>query len=51
MKIGDTLTDAARPTDQPFPGYKEVKPLVFCGLYSTDTAATKILRDAFSNCG
>jgi len=45
-KIGDTLTDAARPTEQPCPGYKEVKPLVFCGLYSTDTAKYEDLRDA-----
>lgn len=46
VKIGDTLTDAAQPTDTPFPGYKEVKPLVFCGLYSTDTAKYEDLRDA-----
>ncbi len=46
VKIGDTLTDAVRPTDQPFPGYKDVKPLVFCGLYSTDTAKYEDLRDA-----
>jgi GTP-binding protein LepA len=46
VKIGDTLTDAAHPTDQPFPGYKDVKPLVFCGLYSTDTAKYEDLRDA-----
>jgi len=45
-KIGDTLTEAARPTESPFPGYKEVKPLVFCGLYSTDTARFEDLRDA-----
>ncbi len=45
-KIGDTITDAARPTDLPFPGYKEAKPLVFCGLYSTDTAQFEDLRDA-----
>ena len=38
VKIGDTITDAVQPTAEPFPGYKEVKPLVFCGLYSTDTA-------------
>ena len=31
---------------EPFPGYKEVKPLVFCGLYSTDTAKYEDLRDA-----
>ncbi|HJU05870.1 MAG TPA: translation elongation factor 4 [Nitrospiraceae bacterium] len=46
VKIGDTLTEAARSTDAPFPGYKEVKPLVFCGLYSTDTAKYEDLRDA-----
>ncbi|MGA6826362.1 translation elongation factor 4 [Nitrospira sp. NS4] len=46
VKIGDTLTDAAQPTSTPFPGYKEVKPLVFCGLYSTDTAKYEDLRDA-----
>ncbi|MGQ0812797.1 MAG: translation elongation factor 4 [Nitrospiraceae bacterium] len=46
VKIGDTLTDSASPTDSAFPGYKEVKPLVFCGLYSTDTAKYEDLRDA-----
>lgn len=46
IKIGDTLTDAANPTEAPFPGYKKVKPLVFCGLYSTDTAKFEDLRDA-----
>ncbi len=46
VKIGDTMTDAARSTDAPFPGYKEVKPMVFCGLYSTDTAKYEDLRDA-----
>jgi GTP-binding protein LepA len=45
-KIGDTLTDAARPTDAPLPGYKDVKPMVFCGLYTTDTARFEDLRDA-----
>ena len=46
VKIGDTLTDAVSPTRAPFPGYKEVKPLVFCGLYPTDTARYEDLRDA-----
>jgi len=45
-KIGDTLTDASRPTDAPCPGYKEVRPMVFCGLYTTDTARFEDLRDA-----
>ncbi len=40
------ITDAVQPTNAPFPGYKEVKPLVFCGLYSTDTAKYEDLRDA-----
>ena len=46
VKIGDTLTDAVTPTSTPFSGYKEVKPLVFCGLYPTDTARYEDLRDA-----
>ena len=46
VKIGDTLTDAVTPTSAPFPGYKDVKPLVFCGLYPTDTARYEDLRDA-----
>ena len=46
VKIGDTLTDAVTPTSAPFPGYKEVKPLVFCGLYPTDTSRYEDLRDA-----
>ncbi len=46
VKIGDTLTDAVLPTSAPFPGYKEVKPLVFCGLYPTDTSRYEDLRDA-----
>jgi GTP-binding protein LepA len=45
-KIGDTITEADRPTASSFPGYKEAKPLVFCGLYSTDTAQFEDLRDA-----
>ncbi len=45
-KIGDTLTDASRPTDTPFPGYRDVKPLVFCGLYTTDNADYVDLRDS-----
>ncbi len=37
-KIGDTLTEDARPTSEPFPGFQEVKPMVFAGLYPTDNA-------------
>ncbi len=35
-KIGDTITEAARPTAQPFPGFKEIKPMVFAGLYPVE---------------
>lgn len=45
-KIGDTLTQADRPTDVPLPGYREVKPMVFCGLYTLDHADYENLRDS-----
>jgi GTP-binding protein LepA len=45
-KIGDTLTDAKTPTPEPFPGFREIKPLVFAGLYPTDNAEYGDLRDA-----
>jgi GTP-binding protein LepA len=35
-KIGDTITEAARPTAEPFPGFKELKPMVFAGLYPVE---------------
>jgi GTP-binding protein LepA len=45
-KIGDTLTEEARPTAEPFPGFQEIKPMVFAGLYPTDNAQYEDLRDA-----
>ncbi len=33
IKVGDTITGAENPTDKPHPGYRELKPFVFCGLY------------------
>ena len=45
-RIGDTITDASRPTVKPYPGYKEAKPMVFCGLYPTDSDLFEDLRDA-----
>jgi len=45
-KIGDTITDASMPAKEPCPGYKEVKPMVFCGLYPTDMSQYEELKDA-----
>jgi GTP-binding protein LepA len=47
-KIGDTITEDARPTSEPFPGYQEIKPMVFAGLYPTNNADYEDLRDALS---
>jgi GTP-binding protein LepA len=46
VQIGDTITEAARPVAEPFPGFQEVKPMVFAGLYPTDSAQYEDLRDA-----
>jgi GTP-binding protein LepA len=45
-RVGDTITAAARPAEAPLPGYKEVKPMVFCGLYPADDSSYEDLRDA-----
>ena len=45
-KIGDTVTDASRPTETPLPGYKEAKPMVFSGMYPITGDQYELLRDA-----
>ncbi len=45
-KIGDTITEAARPTAEPLPGFKELKPMVFAGLYPVEGHEYPELRDA-----
>ena len=45
-KVGDTVTNADSPCDKPLPGYKEVQPMVYCGLYPADGAKYPDLRDA-----
>jgi GTP-binding protein LepA len=45
-QIGDTVTDAQRPTDQPFPGFKPLKPMVFAGLYPVEGHRYQELREA-----
>ena len=45
-KIGDTITEDARPTTVPFPGFQEIKPMVFSGLYPIEPNQYEALRDA-----
>jgi GTP-binding protein LepA len=45
-KVGDTVTEAARPCVTPFPGFQEVKPMVFSGIFPIDAANYEDLRDA-----
>jgi GTP-binding protein LepA len=46
VRVGDTLTYAERPTDEPLPGYREAKPMVFTGLFPIDNKDYENLRDA-----
>ena len=46
LRVGDTLTSRANPASEPLPGYREVKPMVFCGLFPIDTDQFPELRDA-----
>jgi GTP-binding protein LepA len=45
-KIGDTITDAVNPADEPLPGFEEIKPMVFAGLYPVESHEHGMLRDA-----
>ena len=45
-RVGDTITLAERPAEAPVPGFKEVQPMVFCGLYPTDAADYENLKSA-----
>jgi GTP-binding protein LepA len=46
LRVGDTLTSEANPAAEPLPGYKDVKPMVFAGLFPTDSDDYPELRDA-----
>ena len=46
VHVGDTVTTAECGADEPLPGYKEVKPMVYCGIYPADGARYDDLRDA-----
>lgn len=45
-KVGDTVTDEARPADEPLPGYQDPQPMVYSGLFPIDNAQFPELRDA-----
>ena len=45
-KVGDTITDAENPAPEPCPGYKDIKPMVFSGLYTTEAIQYEDLKDA-----
>ncbi|KUJ90745.1 MAG: GTP-binding protein LepA [Thermoanaerobacter thermocopriae] len=45
-RVGDTITDADNPADSPLPGYKEVVPMVFCGIYPADGQDYENLKEA-----
>jgi GTP-binding protein LepA len=46
LRVGDTLTAQGRPAAEPLEGYREVRPMVFCGLFPIDTDRFEDLRDA-----
>jgi GTP-binding protein LepA len=46
LRVGDTLTSRGRPATEALPGYREVRPMVFCGLFPIDTDRYEDLRDA-----
>jgi len=46
LRVGETLTHPGRTAAEPLPGYREVKPMVFCGLFPVDTDRFADLRDA-----
>ena len=48
IRVGDTITHVDNPTAEPMPGYKEVQPVVFCGIFPVDGAKYNELKDALA---
>jgi len=48
MHVGDTITSAKHPADEPLPGYRRATPMVFCGLYPIESSQYEDLRDALT---
>ena len=46
IKVGDTITDAVDPASEPLPGYKAMKPMVYCGIYPIEPAKYPNLKEA-----
>ncbi|MCK9537357.1 MAG: translation elongation factor 4, partial [Bacilli bacterium] len=46
VRVGDTVTHAQRKTDKPLPGYRKLTPMVYCGLFPTDTTRYEELKEA-----
>ena len=46
VRVGDTITDAARPAKEPLPGYRKVTPMVYCGMYPVESSEFDNLREA-----
>lgn len=44
--VGDTITDANNPTENPMPGYKKATPMVYCGIYPGEGEKYENVRDA-----
>ena len=50
VKVGDTITSVAKPTEEAIEGFEEVKPMVFAGIYPVDTEEYEELRASMENC-
>jgi GTP-binding protein LepA len=46
LRVGDTITDARKPTLEPFPGFKQMRPMVYSGIFPTDSADFENLRES-----